>query len=152
MFGDQPAMQLLAQIRQNPLRIIGLLLIAALIIGICIYARRPIGPKEHLSFDEYVIYAAVSSPDHIVFYKTFEGIELDQELASQAGLSLTDKNGSGIQVSRVTFIDDRTKASVQVGYFACGPDYNYIVGYNLLKDSVAWHKDGYSRLIQEVFC
>jgi hypothetical protein len=137
-------MQLLYQLRQNRLRIIGLLTLA-LIAGIVIYIRRPVG------LEEYFVYEAAIRPDHILFYETSEGIDLDSELAAQAGVSLTHIERSGSQVSRVIFTDDGTRAAVRVGHSACGPGHNYIMGYNLIKDSAGWHKVS-EELIREVFC
>ena len=137
-------MQLLDQLRQNRLRISGLL-ISALIVGIIIYARRPVASEE------YAVYAAAIRPDHILFYETAEGIDLDPELAAQAGLSLTSGPGWGNQVSRVIFSADGTSASVRVGHAACGPSHDYILGYSITKDSAGWHKVS-EKLIQEVFC
>jgi hypothetical protein len=137
-------MQVLHQLRQNWLRISGLLIVA-LIAGIVIYVRRPIASEE------YAVYEAAIRPDHILFYETSEGINLDAELAAQAGLSLTTGPGWGSQVSRVTFTDNGTRASVRVGFSICGPGHNYIMDYNLIKDSAGWHKVS-EELIREVYC
>jgi hypothetical protein len=138
-------MQRFAYLRQNRLHIAGFAIIAVIIAGIVIYVRRPVAPEE------YAVYAVVIHPDHILFYETSEGIDLDAELASQVGLSLTTGSGWGNKVSRVTFSDNGTKAWVRVGYSACGSDHDYIMSYKLLKDSAGWHKVS-EELIREVFC
>lgn len=137
-------MQLLHRLCQNRLRIIGLLIIG-LIAFIVIYVRRPVTQEE------YTVYEAAIRPDHILFYETAEGINLDPELAAQAGLSLTAGSGWGNQVSRVTFTSNGTRASVRVGHSACGPGHDYIIAYNLIKDSAGWHKVS-EELIREVYC
>jgi hypothetical protein len=151
-------MRLLTQIRHNPLQVIGLLLIATLIVGTFIYARRSATPEEYavyaatINADSTVRRAPLSGREILLYRWTLEGEALDADVADYVDLEYTDSQESSIRLGQVTFMDNGTTASVRIGYPVCGSNSEYLVRYHLSKNIFGWHVDGQPELSSEVFC
>jgi hypothetical protein len=121
MFGEEPAMRLPAQLQQNKLWNIGVILFLVVAMSFLVYFRYPFWVTD----EEEAVYAAVNAVDTMIDEKQF---------------------------GRVIWAENRTKAWVQVAYAVCGPSHDYILRYELSKDSSGWHAGRYPELVQEVFC